>query len=223
MRCSLQVNIEQAIAILSSICAKQKEHDSEIMQGVDGEQAHALDVLSWVERLNSNASLSLKLAALFHDVDRVVNPAMGGGFKGDRHSIAYSLHKKRHAARSAEYIIPVLQTNGFPEEVLERTRLLILHHDDSGEEVASMNDCELADIVTADSFAFFTSIAPKLLAAEGVERIMDKIAFMIDKLPDGARTALRQRRLDDDALEQLKNEALRRYSCHKRGVRDDQV
>lgn len=209
--CSGHGGIEGAQSILSRICAEQKGHDSEIMQGVDGEKAHALDVLFWVEKLNPAASLSLKLAALFHDIDRVVNPAMGGGFGGDRNSPAYALHKKKHAARSALYIIPVLQEHEFPEDVLEKTRFLILHHDDSGEEVALMKDRELTDLVTADSFAFFTSIAPRLLAAEGFERLTDKIAFMIDKLPDSARNALKQRKLDDDMLEEAKNEVLRRY------------
>lgn len=212
---SSRVTIEAAVDILSVICNDQKGRDSEIMQGADGERVHALDVLSWVERLDPDASLSLRLAALFHDIDRVVNPSMGGGFKGDRSGDAYALHKKRHASRSADFIIPVLQNRGFPGEVLERTRFLILHHDDSGEEVSGLNDPDLDHIVTADSFAFFTSIAPRLFKAEGAKRIEDKIAFMIDKLPDTARTSLRRQHLDCDLFEKLKNQAIDRLQQRK--------
>ncbi len=179
------------------------------MQGAEGERLHALDVLSWVKRLNPDPTLALQLAALFHDIDRVVNPEMGGGFKGNRNTDEYLQHKKQHAGRSAAFVIPELARNGFDPETIARTEFLILHHDDSGEEVERYGDRELDALVAADTFGFFTSIAPKLFAAEGPDRLRDKIRFMIDKIPESARATLWETRLENQTFESLKNEVLR--------------
>jgi ADP-ribose pyrophosphatase YjhB (NUDIX family) len=230
-----KLTVADAKLLLEAICAEHKGHDAEIMQGADGERLHALDVLAWINRFEPRASVSLKLAALFHDIDRVVNPKMGGGFKGDRSSRSYLLHKKRHARRSVRFIKPILLENGFPKALINRTEFLILHHDDLGEEVERIGDPELDHLVAADSFAFFTSIAPKLYAAEGPDRLRDKIQFMVQKLPENARATLWEHRLDHDVFEELKNDVIREYylkngrreraykycpSCRKRLVRE---
>lgn len=197
--------------ILQEICYQHRRFDKLIMQGTEGERLHGLDVLSWVEKLNPQAAKALKLAALFHDIDRVVNPKMGGGFKGDRNSASYLNHKKRHAKRSANYIIPILRKNGASAKILKQARFLITHHDDSGEEVSKKNNQDLNTLVSADSFAFFTSIAPKLYKAEGKERIKDKIKFMVEKLPGFSRIALWEKPLADKFFNGLKNEIIKEY------------
>lgn len=203
--------IKKSKILLENVCKEYKDRKG-IMQGIAGENNHALDVLNWVEKLNPKASIALKLAALFHDIDRVVTPEVGGGFKGDRNSKEYLQHKKNHARRSAEFIIPLLKKNKVVSGViLKKTLFLIIHHDDTGEEVAKINDIELNYLVSADSFAFFTSIAPKLFKAEGIERIKDKIRFMVDKLPDFARQLLRQQQLKNKIFNDLKNEIIEEY------------
>lgn len=204
--------IQSAKKLLREVCIKFNFNNKDIMQGVRGEEAHVLDVLRWVEKLNPKASVSLKLAALFHDIDRVITPKVGGGFKGDRNSKKYLRHKKDHARRSAEFIIPLLKKNKIANgATLKKARFLIVHHDDTGEEVAKINDSELNYLVSADSFAFFTSIAPKLFKAEGKERIKDKIRFMTDKLPDFARRLLRKQQLKNNIFNDLKNEIIGEY------------
>lgn len=211
--------IEDAKTLLTEVCAEREGRDSAIMQGAEGERLHALDVLSWVERLNPKASLSLRLAALFHDIDRVVNPEMGGGFRGDRNSEAYMEHKKRHARRSASFTVSQLAQRGFHSQTVSRAEFLILHHDDSGSEVGRYRDEELDTLVTADTFGFFTSIAPKLFAVEGFERLRDKIRFMISKIPEPSRAALWENHLENETFESLKNEVLREYYL-KHGYRE---
>jgi ribosomal protein S27AE len=181
------------------------------MQGVGGEYRHGNDVLSWVQRLSPRATLPLQLAALFHDIDRVVTPGKGGGFRGNRNSAAYALHKKQHAQRSAVFIGPRLREIGFVSRVVERALFLIRHHDDTGEEVEVLRDPDLNTLVAADTFAFFTSIAPKLYATEGEARLRDKVRFMVDKLPDDARLLLWRSRLRNSVFERIKAEILWEY------------
>lgn len=203
--------IQKAKKLLKKICEEYRHHDKDIMQGIRGEELHALGVLTWVERLNPKASIPLKLAALFHDIDRVVTPKAGGGFKEDRRSKAYLRHKKKHAKRSAEFIIPILKKQNVNDTILKKTKFLILHHDDTGEEIEGINNPDLNYLVAADTFAFFTSIAAKLLEAEGEKRIKDKIRFMVDKVPDSIRPLLWEHKFKNPIFNNLKNEIVREY------------
>lgn len=207
----MEKSVKTAKKILKDVCERHKHHDKDIMQGVEGERRHGLDVLHWVEKRNNRSPVPLKIAALFHDIDRVVTPKFGGGFKGKRNTKAYKLHKTMHAKRSADYTIPVLRKNGFSEDILKRVEFLILHHDDTGSKVEKMKDQELDCLVAADSFAFFTTIAPKLYKAEGIKRIKDKIAFMVEKMPSATRRLLKKHRLQNKIFEKLKNEAIRDF------------
>src|SRR6056297_412864 len=196
--------IKKAHKILDNVGQEYKHHDKDIMQGIDGEKRHARDVLKWVKKLNSKASLSLKLAALFHDIDRIVTAKVGGGFKGKRGSQEYLKHKKRHAKRSADFIIPLLKEYGVSSSILKNTEFLIIHHDDTGKEIEKINNMNLNYLVAADSLSFYSTIAPKLYKIEGEERIKDKIRFMVDKMPQFARKILTQTKLKNKIFENYK-------------------
>lgn len=198
-----------AVNLLNEACEENRRRDTEIMQGVDGEREHAKTVLSWVEKLTENPSVELEIAALFHDIDRLVTPGVGGGFKGDRRSVEYEAHKKAHAKRSADYARrKLLQNDVNSRKLVERIGFLISHHDDTGEEVESLKDKELDILVGADTFAFFDSIAPRLYEAEGEQRLMDKIIFMVEKIPVSAQKILYSQKLENEIFERLKNEAI---------------
>lgn len=197
--------MQLAESLLISACDENRFRDNEIMQGVDGEKEHAKDVLAWVEKLADRPSICLKIVALFHDVDRVITPGAGGGFKGDRESSAYLEHKKAHAKRSADYISQRLSANGVEQDLVTKIKFLISHHDDTGEEIERLNDPELKILVAADSLSFFTTLAPKMLQDEGEKRLSAKMRFMIKKMPGFARVLLASQKLEDPILERLKN------------------
>lgn len=200
--------IALANKLLDEACEGSRSRDAEIMQGIDGEKEHAKDVLSWVEKLTDNPSLALKVAALLHDIDRVITPNVGGGFKKDRKSKEYEVHKKNHAKRSVDYISAKFRYNEIEPQFIERVGFLILHHDDLREEIEPFNDKELDVLVAADSFAFFTTVAPKLYKAEGEERIKDKIRFMIKKMSPWAQKLLREHKIENEVFDRLKNDIL---------------
>lgn len=199
-----------AAQVLEAATAAARDYEAQIMQGSAGERAHGYDVLGWVEKLAASPSPELRAAALLHDVDRLANPAEGGGFKGERHGEAYQAHKKAHAARSASYAAAQLTARGAAGPAVERVSFLIAHHDDAGPEVEQQHDAELDALVAADVFAFFTAFAQKILQAEGEERLADKVAFMVAKLPARARQLLAQHRLPNPTFERLKSQALAR-------------
>lgn len=198
--------------LLEEACEANRYRDAEIMQGIDGEKNHAKTVLEWVNRLSKNPPIELQLAALFHDIDRVITPGVGGGFKGDRKGSEYEQHKKAHAKRSADYLRTKLLEQHTPSDLIDRIYFLISHHDDTGKEVESFQDDDLNYLVAADSFAFFSSIAPKLYKAEGEQRLKDKIKFMVEKMPVSTKKLLQSQKLDDEVFERLKNEAIAEVS-----------
>ena len=200
--------VSLAQRLLNKACEENRHREAEIMQGIDGEKEHAECVLSWVEKLSPNPSPALKIAALFHDIDRIVTPHLGGGFKGDRRSKEYYEHKKAHAKRSADYVCPKLLTCGVNPQIVERIGFLISHHDDIGEEVNELNDDELNILVAADSFAFFTSIAPELYQKEGEDRLRDKIRFMVEKMPSFAKDLLASHKVENKFFDRIKNEII---------------
>lgn len=203
--------IEIGLRLLSKVCEDNASREG-VMQGIDGEKAHALDVLDWAQRLSSGpVSAALGLAALFHDVDRMVTPNVGGGFKGERSGSDYLEHKKRHAQRSARYAAALLTSAGMVPGVIERTRFLIEHSDDAGFELESLNDSELDILASSDTFAFFSSIAPALYRAEGEARLRDKVSFMVDKMANGARILLWETPLPDQVFGRVKNDIIRDY------------
>ena len=198
-----------AIELLDKACKENYYRDREIMQGVEGEKEHAKVVLSWVEKLSKNPSIALKISSLFHDIDRVVTSGVGGGFKGDRNSKEYLEHKKAHAKRSANYICRRLLENGVDSAMIDRVGFLISHHDDTGIEVERLNDSELDVLVTADSLAFFDTMAPKLYEAEGELRLRDKVKFMVEKMPKPTRKIMASIRLDNRVFERIKQKVLK--------------
>ncbi|MCL1839546.1 NUDIX domain-containing protein [Candidatus Saccharibacteria bacterium] len=184
----------------------------DVMQGVEGEYKHALAVLKWAEKLyDGPLPASLALSAIFHDIDRIVTPKVGGGFSGDRKSEEYLQHKKQHAHRSAEYARKILNNRKMDPSLIQRVQFLIEHHDDNQQNTITSDDKELQALIAADTFAFFTTIAPTLYKVEGEKRLKDKIIFMLGKLNDETRVKLWETPLAETLFEQIKNDCLKDY------------
>ncbi len=198
--------LSQLSILFENVAEENRYREGEIMQGIDGEKAHAYDVLSWVRQLSETTSIELEIAALFHDIDRIITPGVGGGFKGNRSSNDYIDHKKAHARRSAMFICNEMRKLNVEPKLIKRVEFLIQHHDDPQQEVEQINDKELNILVSADTFAFFTTIAPKLYEAEGEDRLHDKIKFMVEKIPNFTKQLLRAHYVGNDIFERIKNQ-----------------
>jgi 8-oxo-dGTP diphosphatase len=94
--------------------------------------------------------------------------------------------------------------------LIERVQFLIEHHDDQ-QDLITDNDEELQVLIAADTYAFFTTIAPTLYREEGEKRLKDKVIFMVEKLNDKMRTKLWETPLENALFERIKNEVIRDY------------
>ncbi len=201
--------VDSSIQFLNILCEENRYRNSEIQQGVDGEREHAIVVLFWVKKLIKNPSIPLQISAVFHDVDRLITPGVGGGFKGDRGSKEYLLYKKVHAKRSADYAWQKLEDLGISKDIITKTRFLIEHHDDTVEEIDSYNDRDLGILVAADAFSWFSTTGINLLKKEGKERAKDKLRFILSKTPKFALELLPELNIQNSDLDNLKNEILK--------------
>jgi len=179
--------------VLVSTCEANRYHSKDLALGVDGEKEHAIETMGWVTKLRADSSLPLKLAALFHDIDRIVTPNMGGlaeGFKGKRPSIEYQSYKKQHAKRSSDYACQQLLQKGFSAEVIRKTRYYINHHADSAEELELEGNEELNALVAADALAFLTNDSRRISQYAGEEVLKLETKLVMDSLPQSVKSKI---------------------------------
>ena len=105
---------------------------------------HSLDTLRWVKKIDKNASESLQIAALAHDIDRAIPPKVTRN-AGE----TYDSYKTRHSQRSSELIVDLMKKYNYPNKLIEGTKLLIKKHEEGGNSEADI----LRD---ADSISFFS-------------------------------------------------------------------
>ena len=196
-----------ASGIFGQVIDSTPNSSSEIENRQRREYDHAEDVANWITTLSPNASAELLMAGWLHDSERLIDFDGTTGFKGNRTSQAYLDHKKGHAERSAKLARMKLEENNWQGDI-NRVYFLILHHDDTGEEIEQLGDGELVILAAADSFSFFTYIAPDMLQREGEPRLQDKADFMVDKMSSRIRRMLREQHIEDPIISRVKDRAL---------------
>lgn len=108
------------------------------------EGAHSLDTLKWVKKIDINASESLQIAALAHDIDRGVAPKITRA-----ENETYNEYKMRHAKRSSQLVAKLMIKYGYPKDLVEKTSHLVEEHEVGG-------DKETNILKDADSISFFS-------------------------------------------------------------------
>lgn len=200
-----------ATGIFEQVIESTPNSSTEIENRQRRELGHAEDVDNWIRKLSPNASAELRMAGWLHDSERLIDFDGSTGFKGDRSSSAYLEHKKGHAKRSAELAKMKLEENNWRGDT-DRVYYLILHHDDTGAEIEQLGDEELVILAAADSFSFFTYIAPDMLQREGESRLQDKADFMVGKMSPRIRSMLFEHQIDDPVISRVKDQALANHS-----------
>ncbi len=152
---------------------------------------HALDTWQWLLRLAPDADLGTQLAALFHDVERLVSEADA---RVEHRASDYQAFKDAHAARGAELAEALLDEAGIDAETRRRTgRLIALHEqppstdDRDAEAIARLND--------ADALSFFSLNSVGYLDYFGPEPTRKKVAYTLRRLRPAARSHLGGMRL----------------------------
>jgi hypothetical protein len=149
---------------------------------------HSLDVWQWTLRLAPEAGLAVQLAALLHDVERLLSEA-------DRrieHAAAdYGDFKHAHARGGVRLADELLAEAGGCGALRERVAALITGHE-GGQTTA---DPDLGLLADADALSFFSLNSPGFLSYYGDDHTRRKVAFTLDRMSPAARGRLAGLRL----------------------------
>jgi hypothetical protein len=169
--------------------------------------AHALDTWQWLLRLDPEASLAVQLAALFHDIERLVSEA---GARVERRAAAggYQAFKDEHARRGALLTDELLAEIGADLATRVQVYRLIAGHErpPAG---ASPAASELALLNDADVLSFVSLNSPGYLGTFGAELTARKIAWSLARIRPAARARLRELRLSATVARLLDGELAR--------------
>jgi hypothetical protein len=152
---------------------------------------HALDVWQWLLRLAPEAGLAVQLAALFHDIERLVSEADA---RVEQRAADYQVFKNAHAARGAEMAEALLSAAGCDAEARRKTARLIAVHEHPPAE--GDPDAEAASLLNdADALSFFSLNSVGYLDYYGPEQTRKKVAYTLRRLRPAARRHLSGMRL----------------------------
>lgn len=186
------MNIMDPIAIsrkiVDRLLEKNEQHDSEILAGIEGERFHTFETPRMALLISDgHASEALQIAAMAHDIERFTVRGAGRGYQGRRTGKAYEDYKKEHARRGAEIMGKKLTKERVSQELIDRVKFLIAHHDDPYDDVQAFHDEELEMMVTADTLSWINSFAPDFFNGRqksGIPGFLDKLDFMLRKIPE---------------------------------------
>jgi hypothetical protein len=166
---------------------------------------HALDVWQWMLRLNREASRAAQIAALFHDIERLVTEADA---RVEHQAADYDAFKRTHAARGARMTREVLATVDLDVAAREQAELLIALHDRTKRRIpgrqpapgrgqeAMARELELLD--DADGLSFFSLNSPGFFDYYGLAHTRHKIAWTLMRLSPRGRARLGEVKLRPD-------------------------
>jgi predicted metal-dependent HD superfamily phosphohydrolase len=167
---------------------------------VRADWAHSMDVWQWTIRLDPDAGLAVQLAALFHDVERLVSEA---DVRIEHRADDYQSFKDEHARRGAELADEALAAAGVDSETRARTARLIAGH----EHLPAPDDPDSADFALlndADALSFFSLNSPGYADYFGPEAARRKVAWTLARLRPAARERLGTVRLRPDVAEMVR-------------------
>jgi uncharacterized protein DUF4202 len=152
---------------------------------------HALDVWQWVLRLAPDADLTVQIAALFHDVERLMSEADA---RIEHRSPDYQAFKNIHALRGATLADAALERAGLDAETRRGVSRLIAEHeqppvagDPQAEDLALLNDADALSFLSLNSVGYLDYFGP--------EQTRRKVAYTVRRLEASARRYITGMRL----------------------------
>lgn len=167
---------------------------------VKADHDHAIDTWQWLLRLDPRAGAAVQLAALFHDIERLVSEA---DERVEHRAADYQAFKDAHAAAGARMTQSTLERLGWDEGTRARVGMLIEEHERPG------GDPELALLNDADALSFFSLNSLGFLNYYGPEHTARKVAYTLGRMRASARERLRPVRYHPE-VDRLLREALAR-------------
>lgn len=173
---------------------------------VQADHAHALDVWQWLLRLDPRAGLPVQLAALFHDIERLVSESER---RIEQHAADYQAFKDRHGARGAELTTALLRELELPDSIIEHTARLIAAH----ERRAPTGDAAL--LGDADALSFFSLNSAGFADCYGPAHTRMKVGYSLDRLRPAARRRLADLHVRPDIRHMIETATAARFSLER--------
>jgi Domain of unknown function (DUF4202) len=147
---------------------------------------HALDTWQWVLRLEPEADLAAQVAALFHDVERLLSEADA---RVEHKAENYQMFKDAHAALGAELTCALLEELAVDAATSEPVRWLVTRHERPGEDnaLALLNDADALSFFSLNSSGFIRYFSP--------EHSRRKVAYTLARLRPEHRPRLERVRM----------------------------
>jgi hypothetical protein len=191
-----RTNPASASDVFREVLARHRRLHDLSLPLVRADYEHALDVWQWVLRLVPFASLAVQLAALFHDVERLVTEAER---RIEHLAPDYQAFKNAHAAEGARLAAQVLQASGVEAGTVAEVAHLIREHELSRPTYGG--DAGL--LADADALSFFSLNSLGFADYYGPEHLQKKVRYSLARMSSGAVRRLAFVRLREDVRLQL--------------------
>jgi hypothetical protein len=155
---------------------------------------HALDTWQWALRREPMAGAALQLAALLHDIERLVSESDA---RIEHEAADYQAFKDAHARAGATLAGDVLYRAGVPVAIAAAAVALIAVHEHASDNLI------LRTINDADALSFFSLNSPGYLAYFGAEQTNRKVLYTLARMSPAARRELAMVRLPRQVSEQV--------------------
>lgn len=171
---------------------------------VRADHQHALDTWQWLVRLDPDASQAAQVAALFHDIERLISEA---DRRVEQHARDYQAFKDAHARGGAMLLRGALAGLELERTVVERAAELVKRHERPG------SDPELALLNDADALSFFSLNSYGYLNYFGPVQTAKKVAYTLNRLRPGQHARLREIRLPETIRQMVEASVPREVSA----------
>jgi hypothetical protein len=132
----------------------------------------------------------VQVGALFHDVERLASEAEA---RVEHEAPDYVRFKRAHAEAGGRAVAAILERLQAPRALVERTRVLVAHHEGRHPDEPIESDAAL--IADADVLSFFSLNAPGFARHYGAEHTARKVAYGLRRLGAPARPWLARLKL----------------------------
>lgn len=167
-------NRASSTPVFTAVLAQLREMHDLTKPLVAADYWHALDAWQWTLRLWPDAPATVQVAALFHDVERLVSEA---DTRVEHHAADYDAFKLAHARAGAAMLPRLLRPAGVRGEELAQVRLLV-----EGHEQGHGLTREQVVLAEADALSFFTVNAAGYLDYFGPAQMRRKVAYTLRRV-----------------------------------------
>lgn len=188
--------LSRSLGFARALSAHRQLHDLE-KPLVRADYDHALDVWQWVLRLSPGASLALQLAALFHDIERLLSEA---DQRIEQHARDYQAFKDAHARAGAEVAERIVRASGLGQAVAYDVKRLVEKHEVPSADARCSEPAVLGD---ADALSFFSLNSSGFLSYYGARHTQMKVRYSLGRLSERARQRLNHIKVRSDIARYL--------------------